>query len=101
MKRYTGFVLLLLLSAFTLPQSLTPADSESSVKFRIKNFGFSVTGSFTGLHGNIDFDPNNLAACHFDVTIDAKTVNTGIDMRDNHLRKSEYFDVENYPQIKF
>lgn len=101
MKLFTGSVLLLLLSAFTLPVTYSPSDNESSVKFRIKNFGFSVTGSFKGLHGNIDFDPNNLAACHFDVSIDAKTINTGIDMRDSHLRKSEYFDVENYPQIKF
>jgi polyisoprenoid-binding protein YceI len=82
-------------------QALKPTDNESSVKFKIKNFGFNVTGSFTGLAGTIDFDPNNLAACHFDVTINAKTINTGVDMRDNHLRKSEYFDVENYPQIKF
>jgi polyisoprenoid-binding protein YceI len=101
MKLLIGLVTLLLLTALTPPQTFAPSDSESSVKFRIKNFGFNVTGTFTGLHGNIDFDPNNLAACHFDVSIEAKTINTGVDMRDNHLRKSEYFDVENYPQIKF
>lgn len=101
MKLSTGLIILLLLTAFTPPQTYIPADKESSVKFRIKNFGFNVTGTFTGLQGNIEFDPNNLAACHFDVSIEAKTINTGIDMRDNHLRKSEYFDVENYPHIKF
>jgi polyisoprenoid-binding protein YceI len=101
MKPVARLIPILLLLAFSLPQKLTPTDNESKVQFRIKNFGFNVTGTFTGLHGNIDFDPNNLAASHFDVSIDTKTINTGVDMRDNHLRKSDYFDVENYPQIKF
>ena len=101
MKLFIGLASLLLLTAFTLPQAYTPADSGSSVRFRIKNFGFNVTGTFTGLQGNIQFDPKDLASSRFDVSIDAKTINTGVDMRDNHLRKSEYFDVENYPQIRF
>lgn len=101
MKPALRLIPILLLLAFSLPQTLTPADNESNVQFRIKNFGFNVTGTFTGLQGKIEFDPNNLASSSFDVTIDAKTINTGIDMRDNHLRKSDYFDVENYPHIKF
>jgi polyisoprenoid-binding protein YceI len=101
MKRLTRLIPLVLLMAFSLPHSFTPSDSESTVKFRIKNFGFNVTGTFTGLQGNISFDPNDLASSRFEVTIDTKTINTGIDMRDDHLRKSDYFDVEKYPQIKF
>jgi polyisoprenoid-binding protein YceI len=68
---------------------------------QIKNFGFNVTGSFKGLKGVVHFDPNNLAASSFDVSIDANTINTGIDMRDEHLRSDSYFDVKNYPQIHF
>ena len=99
--KLAALLLLQVTAVETEPQPLTPSDRESSVQFRIKNFGFNVTGTFTGLQGVIRFDPNNLAACHFEVSIDAKTINTGIDMRDKHLRKTEYFDVENYPQIKF
>lgn len=104
MNLFLKLVSLLLLQAAavkTEAQPLIPSNSESKVQFKIKNFGFNVTGSFKGLQGSIRFDPNNLAACHFEVSIDAKTINTGIDSRDNHLRKSDYFDVENYPQIKF
>jgi polyisoprenoid-binding protein YceI len=36
-----------------------------------------------------------------DVTVQAKTVNTGNDMRDNHLRKPEYLEVKKYPVIRF
>lgn len=99
--KLASLLLMQVVAVKTEPQPLTPSDSGSSVQFKIKNFGFSVTGSFKGLQGNISFDPNNLAASHLEVSIDAKTINTGIDARDKHLRKSDYFDVENYPQIKF
>lgn len=87
------------LSSFT--QVLKPVDEQSKVSFRIKHFGFNVTGSFNGLQGIIRFTPDNLGASVMDVTIQAKSVNTGIDMRDNHLRKPEYFDVSKYPAIHF
>ena len=101
MNRLLKLIPALLLPALSFAQTLTPSDKDSKVKFRIKNFGFNVTGSFSGLNGTIQFDPANLASCRFQVTVDAKTINTGIDMRDDHLRKTEYFDVENYPHIKF
>jgi polyisoprenoid-binding protein YceI len=102
MIRFTWFVPVLLLLASAQPPILyTPTDDGSEVKFKIKNFGFTVTGTLTGLKGSIRFDPNDLPNSQFEVSIDAKTINTGIDMRDDHLRKSDYFDVENYPHIKF
>ena len=81
--------------------SLTPIDTEDAVTFTIKNFGLNTSGSFRGLKGNINWDATNFNACKFDVSIDANTINTGIDARDNHLRKEEYFDVEKYPLITF
>jgi len=63
--------------------------------------GFNITGSFTGLAGQIHFDPANLSTSNFEATIDVSTINTGIDMRDEHLRTDDYFDAKNYPTIKF
>jgi len=94
-----GILSLALTSAHA--QTLTPVDANSSIKFSIKNFGFNVTGNFKGLKGSIKFDPNALQQSAFDVTIDASTINTGIDMRDEHLRSEDYFDVKKYPQIHF
>lgn len=79
----------------------TPVDNGSSVKFKIKNLGVSVGGSFTGLQGKIVFDPSNPSASSFDASVDANSINTGIDLRDDHLKKEEYFDVKNYPKIHF
>ena len=82
-------------------QLFIPSDSGSSIKFKIKNLGISVTGSFTGLKGKIQFDPANLGKSSIEATVEASSVNTGIDLRDDHLRKEEYFNVKNYPQIRF
>ncbi len=78
-----------------------PVDAGSSVQFKIRNLGFNVNGSFSGLEGNIRFNPDSLATSIFDVSIDANSVNTDNNMRDNHLRNDSYFDVKNYPRIHF
>lgn len=80
-------------------QTYTPADNGSKVHFVIKNFGIATGGDFSGLSGSIKFDPANLAASEFDVSVDAKTVDTDIEGRDNDLRKAAYLDVANYPKI--
>jgi polyisoprenoid-binding protein YceI len=82
-------------------QTYTPIDAESTVYFRIKNFGSTVDGRFTGLKGIIRFDINAISATVFDVTVDAATIDTGIEMRDNHLVKVQYFDVAKFSMIRF
>jgi len=82
-------------------QSYTPVDKDSKVHFVIKNLGIPTGGDFTGLAGSIKFDPKNLAASEFDVSVDASTVDTDIASRDNHLKRTEYFNVKKYPTLNF
>ena len=82
-------------------QNYTPTDAGSKVRFVIKNFGINTGGTFDGLAGTITFDPSNLGSASFNVSVDAKSVDTDMEGRDNHLRKAEYFDVEKYPKISF
>lgn len=89
-----GFVVL------TQLQTMKPVDEGSAVKFRIKNFGGTVIGSFKGLSGTMHFNPSDLSSAAFDVTVDVNTINTGIDMRNNDLKKEKYFDVKNFPGIR-
>ena len=94
MNKLLIFVVGLISISATIGQVMKPVDEQSSVKFRIRNFGFNVTGSFKGLQGNINYFPERLNESSVDVTVQANTVNTDIDLRDNHLRKPEYFDVK-------
>ena len=98
-KVFTAIALLCIVNAFG--QNYTPVDAGSKVRFVIKNFGINTGGTFEGLAGSIIFDPANLAGASFSVSVDAKSVDTDLEARDNHLRKEEYFDVEKYPKITF
>ena len=101
MKRIYWLAAAIVLSVGSFAQALVPVDEGTPVRFKIKNLGFNVTGNFSGLEGTIHFDPAKPTASSFDVSIDANTVNTGIDLRDSHLRKEDYFDVKNHPRIRF
>lgn len=92
----TLLLMLIILQATTYK----PVDQGSEIKFTVTNFGFDVSGSFTGLEGSIVVDRADPANDHFDVSIDANTVNTDNHTRDNHLRDEGYFDVKNYPRIR-
>lgn len=91
-------ILLLALAPFSL-QAESLKITSSAVTFSIKNAGITVNGSFGDATGTIDFSPEQYLKAKMDVNIQATTINTGIAARDNHLRKADYFDVANYPQI--
>jgi len=100
MKKIVLSIIIVLTGAMAIAQ-YKPVDNGSSIQFKIKNFGINTEGSFTGLQGNVIFHINHLNEANFDVSIDANTVNTDNEMRDNHLRNDTYFDIKNYPRIHF
>jgi polyisoprenoid-binding protein YceI len=93
------FLLVVVVSWETGRAQYRPVDQGSTTQFTVQNFGFDVSGSFTGLHGTIAFDPASPANAHFDVNIEAKTINTDNSLRDSHLRDESYFDVAKHPVI--
>ena len=58
-------------------------------------------GEWTGISGEITFDPENVAATSATVTIDAQTLTTGVEALDAHLKSADFFDVEDHPKIVF
>ena len=78
-----------------------PSDLESKIGFRIKNFGVTVNGSFNGLVGTVLFDPNTPEECSVSLSVAANTIDTGIALRNNHLKKEEYLDVARYSKLLF
>lgn len=99
--RYLLILIFHLSSGWAAGQVYTPLTATSRVSFVIKNFGTTVAGAMKGLKGSIEFEANNISIARFDVTLDANTIDTGIHMRDNHLRKKDYFDVVRFPLIRF
>jgi polyisoprenoid-binding protein YceI len=89
----------LTISLAAVSQKYKPADEGSKVHFVIKNFGINTGGDLSGLAGDINFVPANVAACSFDVSVNVNTIDTDNGPRDKALRSSEYFDAEKYPRI--
>lgn len=101
MNRIAGLIIVLFITNISFGQHFTPIDEGSEISFKIRNFGVNVSGSFKGLEGKIIFFPDSLSAAGFDVKIDVRTINTGINQRDNHLRSEDYFEAARYPHIHF
>lgn len=100
MKHTISALLMLFFSTTLFAQTYRPVDAGSTVEFIIKNLGINTRGTFKGLAGAIHFDLADASKGSFDVSVDAATVNTDNDMRDNHLKNDSYFDVEKYPRIR-
>lgn len=61
----------------------------------------STDGTFSGLKGTVVFNPDDLSSSKIDVTVDAKTIETGMKKKNEHARSSDWLDVEKYPHIAF
>ncbi len=98
MKKHLLLIALLFVFSTSLAQS--PSQISGKVSFVIKNAGFNVEGSFSGLQGSINLNLLNSKNAKINVSLDPRTIDTGIGLRDKHLKKAEYFDIEQFPIIK-
>jgi polyisoprenoid-binding protein YceI len=69
--------------------------------FRIRHWVSNVEGRFDGIDGLIRYDPKTPAASSVEMTVDAKSVNTNNQSRDNDLRSDHFFDTERCPTLTF
>jgi polyisoprenoid-binding protein YceI len=76
--------------------------NHSSAQFSVRHLGVStVRGAFTKVSGTVQYDPANLGKSSIQATIDAASVDTRVEMRDNDLRSPRFLDAQKYPTISF
>lgn len=77
-------------------------NAHSHIGFKVRHMMIStVRGEFEDFRGTIDFNEENPEETIVDVTIDAASINTRNEDRDNHLRSEDFLYVEKYPEIYF
>jgi len=75
--------------------------AHSRFGFTVKHIFSTVHGYFEDYSGTFLFDPDNLTESKIIFEVQAKSVQTTINKRDNHLRSADFFDVKKYPVITF
>jgi polyisoprenoid-binding protein YceI len=73
----------------------------SEVSFKVRHLLAKVSGRFTKFSGDIKIDTKDISKSSVEVSIDAASINTDVEARDNHLRSDAFFDVAKYPAITF
>ncbi|MEJ2616016.1 MAG: YceI family protein [Ignavibacteriaceae bacterium] len=84
------------------PQSWKIDEVHSKIRFSVKHMVIAeVEGQFNKFDFNLINEEEDFSSSQVELTIDANSIDTRNNDRDNHLRSSDFFNVENFPTIKF
>lgn len=76
--------------------------THSAIHFSVRHMVFAkVRGSFDRWTGELELNAEALDRSGVRVEIDASSINSGVEARDNHLRSPDFFDVATFPKISF
>jgi len=85
-----------------LAASYTIDETHAHAAFRVSHLGFSHTlGQFKEISGSLEFDEANPTASSVSVTINTASVDSANEARDEHLRKADFLNVEEFPTMTF
>jgi polyisoprenoid-binding protein YceI len=73
----------------------------SEVTFQATSRLMNAEGRFHRLSGEVVVDARDLATAKITLSIEAGSIDTGIGMRDSHLRSEDFFDIRKFPTITF
>nr|WP_251053948.1 YceI family protein [Streptomyces sp. ISL-66] len=99
----TGEIVLDAVEPPLLPQpghwELDPA--HSSIGFSARHIGFArINGRFNTFAGAVRI-ADRMEDSSMHVIIDAKSIDTGMRLRDDHLRSADFLDAARYPTVEF
>lgn len=76
--------------------------THSQVEFSVKHMMFTtVRGRFPAVEGTVELDEDNPNASSVRVDIEAASIDTQSEDRDEHLRSGDFLDVESHPKLTF
>ncbi len=97
----SGFAAAVAAPALAAPETFNIDTTHTFPRFEYNHFGYSTQQSrFNKTTGTITLD-RAAKTGSMDVTIDAKSVDTGFALFDQHIQGEDYFHTEKYPTITF
>jgi polyisoprenoid-binding protein YceI len=84
------------------PGTYTVDAVHTAVLFKIRHLGVAdYYGRFNGVEGSVVVDGENPAASSVSLTIDANSVDTNNDKRDQHIKSPDFLNAAQFPVITF
>jgi polyisoprenoid-binding protein YceI len=76
--------------------------AHSFIGFKVKHMGLiEVPGFFRDFTGEVNFDSKDVTKSSVNFKAMVTSVDTGVAGRDAHLRRSDFFEVEKFPELTF
>ncbi len=76
--------------------------AHTNVVFLVNHLGYSnMVGDFDDISGTFVFDQDNVANSSVEIVIQAASIDTDHDARDEDLRSPDFLNVEEFPEITF
>lgn len=98
----TALSLPMLATGALAADSYTIDQQHAWVQFATPHAGWSnARGQFRAVSGDIVFDKDDVTKSSVTVVIEAASVDTNLQARDDHLRSPDFFNVEEFPTLEF
>lgn len=102
MKTVLAVVAILFFCGFAQTADWLQDSSKVKLTFKTPGTFGEINGSFSGLKSTIHFDENDLVSSSITVYVDPKTIETGISLRNKHLREEEkYLNTSRFAVASF
>lgn len=102
MKSTSLILSFLLMTTLLFSQTWSLDKGHSKVGFTVKHHYISeVDGNFMEYDAKITTSKEDFSDAQFEFTAKSASLTTFLEMRDNHLKSPDIFDVEKYPEITF
>ena len=76
--------------------------TNTTIAFEVRWFGvYPIRGHFTRVHGALELDDECITHAHVRLDVEAASLDTGIPLRDRHLRGPRFLFADLHPFISF
>lgn len=102
MRKISLIYTFLMLSIAIFAQNWKVDKGHSKVAFIVQHHGISeVDGYFKKYEATLTTTKADLSDAAFEMTVETPSITTDLEMRDNHLRSEDIFNVEKFPTMTF
>ncbi len=103
MKNTLPIIALCLFAFTSLPSGKWTLDnSHSRLGFVLNHMGIAeLQGDFRTVSATITSKGTDFTDAVIELTAQTSSINTGFQMRDDHLKTADYFDAEKFPELTF